>query len=274
MKFKVALVQFDTAQYDPETNLLKMKDFAKEAKIHKSNIAVFPEDFITGPLIGRLDLVDSDQKYRKEFEKIAATNSIDIVTGSIIEQDKKGVFNVSYYIDRSGKVKGRYCKVNLWLSERSWLSAGNIIKVFNTSYGKAAIIICWDLAFPEIFRKLKRQGVKLIFCPSWWSYEDAGIGLKHNKFAEEKLLDILCSARAMENGVAIIYCNAAGKLEVGKINEKLVGHSQVALPFKGCIGLLPHNQEGVLYCDIDTEIIDDHEAAYKIRNDLVERTLI
>lgn len=273
MKFKVAVVQFDTKQYNPEKNLLKMANFVKQANKEGADVIVFPEDFITGPLINRPDLIDSNNYYKNQFQKLAEENSIDIVAGSIIEQDKKGIFNVSYYIDKAGSVKARYCKVNLWLSERSRLSAGNEIRCFNTKFGKAAIIICWDLAFPEIFRKLKRQNVKIVYCPAWWSYQDAGVGLKHNAKTEELLLNVMCPTRAMENGIILIYCNAAGRLQVGRIDEELVGHSQIAVPFNGTISILKGNKEGIMVQTLDTSIIKDHETAYRIREDLLNRTL-
>ena len=67
--------------------------------------------------------------------------------------------------------------MNLWIPERSYLTAGNTTSVFQTRFGKVGLSICWDLAFPEFFRALvRRRGARLVFCPSYWVGKDAGIG--------------------------------------------------------------------------------------------------
>lgn len=92
------------------------------------------------------------------FFKILLKNiKIDIVPGSIIEKDKHSFYNTTYYIDSSGKVKSRYRKINLWHPERRYLNPGNEISVFNTKFEKIELIICWDLIFPEIFRKIVKK---------------------------------------------------------------------------------------------------------------------
>ena len=53
MKFKIAVVQFEIAQYSPEVNLKRAEDFIKKASSSKAQIIIFPEDFITGPIAGK-----------------------------------------------------------------------------------------------------------------------------------------------------------------------------------------------------------------------------
>jgi predicted amidohydrolase len=67
--------------------------------------------------------------------------------------------NTTYYIDSSGKIKSRYRKVNLWRSERKYFVPGHKVSVFNTKFGKIGLIICWDLIFPEVFRKMVKRGL-------------------------------------------------------------------------------------------------------------------
>src|SRR6266702_2238894 len=67
-----------------------------------------------------------------------------------------------------------YEKVNLWLPERSYITPGEQITVFNTVYGRVGLIICWDLMFPEVFRSMVNQDVDMVICPSYWCFEDAG----------------------------------------------------------------------------------------------------
>src|SRR3989338_6809815 len=215
MKFKIVVVQFNIKQFSPNENLNKAEKFIKSASKARANVIIFPEDFVTGPLIRRTEFADFNGKYIKHFQNLAKKYSIDIVSGSWIEGSSKGLFNTSYYIDSNGKIKGRYRKINLWIPERHYLTPGNDISVFNTKYGKVGLIICWDLAFPEIFRKMVKKGVNIVFCPSYWCKEDAGVGMKYDKDAEVKSVNSLCTSRAFENGVILVFTNPAGELRIG-----------------------------------------------------------
>ncbi|MBI5347047.1 MAG: carbon-nitrogen hydrolase family protein [Candidatus Aenigmarchaeota archaeon] len=270
VKFKVAVVQFEIIQFKPEENLKKAENFIRQAS-GKADIIVFPEDFVTGPIAGRLEFADSENKYRKFFQSLAKKYKIDIVPGSIIEKDKLGFYNTSYYICSSGKIKSRYRKINLWHPEKQYLNPGNEVSVFNTKFGKIGLIICWDLIFPEIFRRTAKKGVNIVICPSYWTFEDASVGLKYDKDSDAKLVDAMCVGRVFENEIIMVYCNPAGNPILPKFKGKLLGHSQIAVPFRGAIKKLDHNKEVMFIQEIDTDILKDAERAYKIREDLKKR---
>lgn len=273
MKVKIAVAQLEINQFNPIANISKAEVFIHKASETKADIIVFPEDFVTGPILGKKEYVDSSRKYVSIFQTFAKRYHIAIVPGSFIEDDTTGLFNTTYYIDVSGKIKGRYQKVNLWLPERKYLTPGNNISVFNTKFGKVGLIICWDLIFPEIFRKMAKKGVNIVICPSYWSIEDAGIGLRYDKEAEVKSVNALCIARAFENEIILVYANAAGRLQVNTICDELIGQSQITVPFKGTIQRIEHNKEKMFIQGIDTDILKDAEKAYKIHEDLKKRIL-
>ena len=263
MKFKVAVTQFEVKKYSPENNLKRAELFIKKAASSKANIIVFPEYFITSSIEGKKEHIDSEHSYRIYFQNLAKKHKIDIISGSFIEKEKSKLYNVAYYNDSKGKIKARYKKINLWLSEKKYLKSGDKVQVFNTKYGKIGLIICWDLMFPEVFRKMIKKGVEVIFCPSYWCYKDAGKGINFDKNSEIKLVDSLCVSRAFENEIILIYCNAGG--------NKLIGHSQITVPFKGAIKKLNHRKEEMFIQEIDTSILKVSEKSYKIRNDLKKK---
>ncbi len=267
MNLRIALVQFQIDPLSPEANLKKAERFIEEAST-ENDLIVFPEDFLAGPLNGRNEFADYDGRYVRHFQRLAAKYNIDIVPGSIIEGDDAALYNTTYYIDRGGEILGRYRKVNLWLPERSYITPGNKVSVFATRFGKLGLIICWDLMFPEIFRAMVREGVEIVICPSYWCFEDAGIGLNHDTMSEVKLVNALCVSRAFENEIALVYVNAAGRLAHEGTTNTLIGQSQVTVPFKGAIALMDHNQEEMLYAGVNTDILGDAEEAYEIRSDL------
>jgi len=265
MHVKIAVVQFEIQPFMPEENLKKAERFIQEAS-SEAQIIVFPEDFVVGPLQGRTEFIDHDGRYVQHFQQLAATYKIDIVPGSLPEGHSAGVYNTTYYIDSTGMIRGSYRKVNLWLSERSYVTPGKETCVFDTNYGKVGLIICWDLMFPETFRAMVRQGVEIVICPSYWCLEDAGVGMKHEKHAEIKLVNALCVARAFENEVVLVYANAAGTL--GDEDSMLIGQSQITVPFKGALRSLDHNREAMFIAEVDTSILADAEEAYQIKQDL------
>jgi predicted amidohydrolase len=154
MQITIAVVQFEIAQFAPASNLAKAERFIEEAVEQRAQLIVFPEDFVMGPLNGRADLADFDGHYVKHFQALAQRYEIDIVPGTIIEGDETGLYNTAYYIDCTGAILGRYRKVNLWLSERSYIDPGHQAVVCETRFGKVGLAICWDLAFPELFRAM------------------------------------------------------------------------------------------------------------------------
>lgn len=267
MKVKIAVVQFAVRRHSFEKNMERAEKFIKRAAVEKSDIIVFPEDFLTGTL-GK-EYVDDEKEARNFFQKLAKKYKIDIVPGSVVEKGIRDLkYNVTYYIDAKGRVKGEYRKIHLWLTERPYLSPGHKIEVFNTKYGRIGLIICWDLMFPEIFRKMAQKKVQIVICPSHWSYRDAGIGLKYDPHAEIKLIDSLCIERAFEEEIILVYCNSAGRDKIGKHMDVCIGHSQITVPFKGDIKKLDHNKEAMFIKDVNTKILKDAEKSYKIRKDL------
>lgn len=273
MKIRIAVVQFKIKQFSPTENLNRAEEFIKKASHSKADIIIFPEEFITGPITDKLEFADSDKKYCRFFQNLAKKYKIEIIPGSIIEKDKTGFYNVAYYIDSKGKIKSKYKKINLWHPEKRHLSPGNEVSVFNTKFGKIGLIICWDLIFPEVFRKMAKRGVQIVFCPSYWTFEDASIGLKYDKKSDIKLVDSLCVACAFENEIILVYCNPSGNLVLPKFKGKLLGHSQITVPFKGAIKKLEHNQEEMFIQEVDTKILIDAEKAYQIKKDLKNRIL-
>lgn len=268
MKFSIAVVQFKITHQQPQKNLSRIESFIKDAVEQQADVIVFPEDCVTGSIFGDRRKLDSTGMYRAAFQNLAKKYHIDIVAGSFMEQTPGSAFNTSYYIDARGTVLGTYHKSNLYLSERKFLTAGDGIAVFDTKYGRAGLVICWDILFPELFHRMMRAGVHIIYCPSYWYQEIAGAGLLREPQSEEKLIDAISAARATENNIIFVYANAAGVMKNpdGSV-DTLIGHSQIAQPFTGAIQKLNHNKEEIFVQTIDTSILEQAELVYQTRID-------
>jgi predicted amidohydrolase len=270
MKVRIAVVQFSTAQAKPSENLQKAERFVKEAKEKNAEIIVFPEDFIDAGELKK-EFVDFDGKYLRFFQALAKEHEVDMVPGSWTEGDGEFWYNTAYYIDKFGNVKGKYRKINPWLSERKQITPGKEVAVFETRFGRVGLAICYDLVLPEIFREMAIRGVQLVFCPSWWENESTKPA---DWITNESLVvDSLCIARAFENNLIMIYCNIASGIYDGKINDAPVGHSQIALPLQ-VVEKLNHNKEEMFVKEIDTSILEEVENVFRIRKDLRNKNFL
>jgi predicted amidohydrolase len=270
VSFRIAVVQFQVVPYQPELNLARAEERLREAAGAGAELVVFPEDFVTGVGARMTELADADGTYRATFRRLAKTYGVELVPGSCLERDHDGrIFNATYYIDRSGNVLGRYCKVHLWMTEKPYATPGDGPLVWETRFGRVGLAICWDLAFPGLFRGMFRRGVDIVVCPACWSLEDAGTGQRHDPHAEHRLIDACCTARAFENEIITVFCNVAGEWESRGRTFHSAGHSQVALPFVGPAAMLEHNREAILLHDVDTAILDEAERSYRIKEDLL-----
>jgi predicted amidohydrolase len=263
VKLFIAVVQFKITHLDQEKNFSRIETFIAQAAKKKARIIIFPEDCITGSIFGDLSRLDTSSLVRDTFKKLAINYKIDIVTGSCMEGTPEGNFNTSYYIDARGEVLGIYRKNHLYPSENSFLKPGIEAPVFDTAYGRAGIVICWDLLFPEIFQRLKDKGAQIIYCPSYWYREIAESMSQYNKYSEENQIDALCVARSVENNCIIVYCNAADTA-VYKNGSKdtLIGHSQVVMPVLGPMKRLCHHREEMFIQEIDPALLEESKKIY------------
>ena len=104
--------------------------------------------------------------YLNGIKKLAKKYKKWILIGSlIIKISKNKLVNRSVLIDKTGKVRSHYDKIHMYdvvLSkkekyfESKTFIAGKKIKSFNLPWGKLGLSICYDLRFPNLFRKLSK----------------------------------------------------------------------------------------------------------------------
>lgn len=279
-KITVSAVQMQIEPNEISLNLKKAERLvAKIFKKNKTDLIVFPEMCITGPITHRLDLAqDENSDSIRFFRKLAGTYKTHIVCGSFVKKVKNKYFNCSLLIDDKGKIALEYKKNNLWISERKYLQHGSEIECVETSLGKIGIIICWDLTFPEASRKLAKKGAEIICCPSYWTVDKTGILERHKSGNEKIFVNSICPARAIENEVLFIYSNAAGvgkySLETETWRGELIGQTQICAPILGTVARIDDNREGFVTYIYDKQIAEDAERIFKIRQDLDMRLKI
>ena len=172
-----------------------------------------------------------------------------ILIGSlIIKISKNKLVNRSVLIDKTGKIKTYYDKIHMYdviLSkkekyfESKTFTAGKKIKLFNLPWGKLGFSICYDLRFPNLFRKLSKAGSLFISIPSAFT-ETTGKRHWHS----------LLKARAIEN-FCYIFAPAQGGIHYN--GRKTFGHSMIISP-DGKILKELKKSEGVITVPVDSKL--------------------
>ena len=168
-----------------------------------------------------------------------------ILIGSLIIKNKKKLFNRSVLINDKGNIKTFYDKIHMYdakLSksekyfESKTFEAGKNLKVVKLPWGKLGLSICYDLRFPNMYRKMSKKGAIYLSIPSAFT-ETTGRRHWHT----------LLKARAIENFSYVFAPGQAGKHCNGR---KTYGHSMIVSP-DGKILKELGKKEGVITTTID-----------------------
>jgi predicted amidohydrolase len=127
-----------------------------------------------------------------------------VVIGGFPERGEDGaVYNSAAVVDGDGVV-GVYRKTHLWDRERLWFSPGAAPpRVFETAHGRIGVLVCYDLEFPEMPRRLALAGAELIAVPTNWPL----VGRPEGERVPEVTIAM---AAARVNRVFVACCDRAG----------------------------------------------------------------
>ena len=187
--------------------------------------------------------------YLKGIKKLAKKHKKWILIGSlVIKVSKNKLVNRSVLIDSKGKIRSFYDKIHMYdviLSkkekyfESKIFTSGKSMKTFNLPWGKIGLSICYDLRFPNLYRKLAKAGSIFLSVPSAFT-ETTGKKHWHS----------LLQARAIENFCYIFAPAQGGKHYNGR---KTFGHSMIISP-DGKILKQLKKSEGVITVKIDPKL--------------------
>ena len=160
---KVAIAQRSGAG-TTEENLKSMTAMIEEAVKNSKNldIIVFPEYCYYHPTTieeSKKVAEDVPGVFTEAIGELARKYKLNIIPGSFVEKAEGGkVHNTCVFINREGKVIGKYRKIHLFdaigSKESNKVEAGKEMCVINTDIGKVGIMVCYDLRFPELARSI------------------------------------------------------------------------------------------------------------------------
>jgi predicted amidohydrolase len=243
---KIALLQYSPIWENKEKSKQKIKGMIESVK-EKFDVLLLPEMSLTGfsmntNLISETIYGDSFNF----FSNLALEKKIDILAG-FVEKSKSKPFNTLIHINKNGNLIKLYRKIHpfSYAKEDKYFNAGKRPAISKFGKWKIGLSICYDLRFPELYRKYAKKRVHLIVNIANWP----DTRIEHWR--------ALLKARAIENQCYMIGVNRVGK----DIKLNYNGFSSVFDPMGNeiCSSV---DQETILIAEIDKNFVTE------IRNNL------
>lgn len=243
-KLNISLAQMRIAYGDVKRNIAQAEKFIADAAARRSHIVVLPELWSSGMTVdnAKANASELNQGVFAQVSTWATQYKITIV-GSMLEKRGLEVSNSAPIFAPNGRMMGVYRKIHLFglMDEDKYLQPGSSSVALDMPWGVTALAICYDLRFPELFRKYSlEQNAKLIIIPAEWPLAR----LDHWR--------TLLLARAIENQCFIVACNSVG--ETG--DTTFAGHSMIVDPW-GRVVVSAGEDSQLLTGEIDLDLIDE-----------------
>ena len=243
---KVAVAQISCSLGDPKANLSKVRDFSRRAKEVGAELIVFPEVTDTGYSMSVIQKHSSHWKsgFVAGLQEVASELSVAIVSG-VSERDESSIYNSQVLVDAKGDIVAKYRKTHLYavppVEEQTCFAAGDTFASFALGDLRFGFSICYDLRFPEMFRKLvSEQNVGAFLISSAWP------------FPRVEHWSVLAQARAIENQSYVIASNRVGKDN----NLWFCGSSAIIDPRGVVIAAASADREELIHGDLSQELVE------------------
>jgi omega-amidase len=245
MKLHVALGQMDIVLGDPAANLRTVQELAAEAAAGGAALLVLPELWGSGYDLKRsFDLADELNTGLFAAVAALARHHRLAICGSLLEWDARDerAYNTATLYDADGTLHGRYRKIHRFglMDEDQYLGAGEDAPLLGMPWGATAMAICYDLRFPELFRRYTVDGARVLLLPAEWPSPR----IEHWR--------TLIRARAIENQAFVVACNRVG----ADRSNTFGGYSAVIDPW-GNVLVEGDGDAGVLHATLDLDLVTE-----------------
>ncbi|MEQ1485269.1 carbon-nitrogen hydrolase family protein [Methyloglobulus sp.] len=249
------------------SNLLEAEKLIAEAVKAGAKLVALPENFA---MMGdreidkiRIKEVDGTGPIQKFLSSTAKKYGIWLIGGTIpiAGDDENKVRAACVIYNELGERVARYDKMHLFdvnvpgtdevYRESDSIERGDQMLVLDSPFGKLGIAVCYDLRFPEYFRKMVAQGMEILVIPSAFTDKT---GSAH--------WEVLLRARAIENLCYVIAPNQGGFHLNGR---KTYGHSMIVDPW-GVVQDCYKTGAGFVTADIDLDKIGKVRSAFPVLN--------
>lgn len=202
-RLTVALGEYDTGWHDVEGSLARARMLVDDAGRAGAQLVVLPEMSTTGFTMDTANQAESREgKSLAGLRAIARDAGVALVAGvPIRERGAAGdaCYNMAFLIDATGSVVAEYRKQRVfrYAREGEHYASGERACVTEIDGVRVALLICFDLRYPELFRAVARDVDAVILIANWPA-------------ARRAHWDALLAARAIENQCYMVAVNRIG----------------------------------------------------------------
>ena len=271
------LVRIAAVQYQMRT----IKDFSEfatqceffidTASEYKSDFVLFPELHTTQllscipelrPGEAARRLAEFTPQYLDLNTEMAVKYNINIIGGSQFVVENDTLYNVSYLFRRDGTL-GMQENIHITPSERKWwgVSSGRKVNVFDTDCGTIAILICYDIEFPELVRIAAGKGAQIVFVPFNTDTRHGYLRVRN-----------CAMARCVENHIYVAVAGCTGNLPFVENSDIHYAQSAIFTPADaefardGIAAESTPNIETMVIHDVDVQQLRRHKESGSVQN--------
>lgn len=244
---RLALFQYAAREgEDAAARLERLDAAAADAATRGARLLVTPEMFASGYMVAperiRAAAEGADGPFARGVAAVARRHGLAIAYGGPEAAAGGAVANTVRCIDADGAVLAEHRKIRLaGPGERAVYVPGSAGPgtVFELGGLRMALLICYDVEFPELVRARALAGAEVLLVPTAL--------VREHPFVARHMVP----TRAFENGVFVAYCNYAGR----EGSAAYLGESVVAGP-EGTVAAIAGDTETLLIADVDRAAIE------------------
>ena len=255
---RAAVVQLSCGS-DVEHNLGRAFEWVRAAAADGATLVATPENTTyLGPHDRKVGLAEPvDGPTHRRFAALAAELGITLVVGSVVERaaDPQRTYNTSLVFGPDGALLATYRKLHLFdvdltgvggprFTESARTVPGDAVVACDTPAGRLGLSVCYDLRFPELYRRLRDDGARILTVPAAFTVPT---GRAH--------WHVLLRARAIENQCWLLAPAQWGTHDDEGLRESY-GHALVVDPW-GRVAAELAEGEGYALAEIDLGQVDD-----------------
>ncbi|MGX9791584.1 nitrilase-related carbon-nitrogen hydrolase [Mycobacterium sp. MMS18-G62] len=201
---RIACCQFAPTFGDHAANAREIEQQIRTAVTAGADVIVLPELATSGYMFRDADEARAVALTVSDFANWSAAAGNSIVVGGFCELGEDGeLYNSAVMVDGGG-VLAHYRKTHLWDREKLIFTPGATLPpVVKTTHGEIALMVCYDLEFGELTRRVALDGAELIVAPVNWPLFPRPDGEHPGEV-------ITAMSTARTNKVAIACCDRAG----------------------------------------------------------------
>lgn len=244
-----------TSGDDRGANIVRAGELVRRAAEAGARLVVLPEKwpYIHGPRTAE-GAEPLDGPSVRAASGWARELGVAVLAGSLIERTEAGrVHNTSLLIDPGGAVVGVYRKIHMFdvdvegraYRESTATEPGAEIVAADVLGRRVGMTVCYDLRFPELYRRLAVAGAQILVVPAAFTRPT---GRAH--------WETLLRARAIENQAFVVAAGQVGEHADGTASY---GHSMIVDPW-GVVLAEAGEGEGLALATLDFDALADVRA--------------